>query len=59
MVQGGAGDRGTLIALLEGFSVGVPTLQIVYPHAAVQPRRVRALIERIAAAFAGPEPGGT
>lgn len=52
-------EEGTLIALLEGFSVGVPSLQIVYPHAAVQPRRVRALIERIAAAFAGPEPGGT
>lgn len=40
---------GALVELLEDFSAGGTALQIVYPPSAVQPRRVRMLIDRIAA----------
>ncbi|NVD40235.1 LysR family transcriptional regulator [Ensifer sp. HO-A22] len=40
---------GALVELLAGYSVGQTALQIVYPPTRVQPRRVRFLIERIAA----------
>ncbi|TAA56431.1 LysR family transcriptional regulator [Shinella sp. JR1-6] len=40
---------GALVELLEDFSTGGTALQIVYPPSAVQPRRVRMLIDRIAA----------
>lgn len=40
---------GALISVLEPYSVGATALQIVYPPSAVQPRRVRLLIERIVA----------
>ncbi|CEJ15893.1 HTH-type transcriptional regulator DmlR [bacterium YEK0313] len=43
---------GALVELLKDYSAGETGLQIVYPASAVQPRRVRLLIERIAAAFA-------
>jgi DNA-binding transcriptional LysR family regulator len=43
---------GVLIELLRPFSVGATALQIVYPPSAVQPRRVRLLIERISTVFA-------
>lgn len=42
---------GALVELLKDFSTGSTALQIVYPPSAVQPRRVRLLIERIAAAL--------
>jgi DNA-binding transcriptional LysR family regulator len=42
---------GALVPLLQDFSVGNTGLQIVYPQGTVQPRRVRALIDRIAAEF--------
>lgn len=42
---------GTLVALLEDFSMGSTALQIVYPPTVVQPRRVRLLIDRVAAAL--------
>jgi DNA-binding transcriptional LysR family regulator len=42
---------GALVELLKTFSAGSTALQIVYPPSAVQPRRVRILIERIAAAL--------
>lgn len=42
---------GALVAVLEEYSAGQTALQIVYPKSAVQPRRVRMLIERIAGAF--------
>ncbi|WP_417580858.1 LysR family transcriptional regulator [Pelagibacterium sp.] len=42
---------GTLVEVLGDFSAGTTGLQIVYPPSAVQPRRVRLLIDRIAAAF--------
>jgi len=40
---------GALVELLEDFSAGGTALQIVYPPSAVQPRRVRMLIDHIAA----------
>ncbi|MBI5110807.1 MAG: LysR family transcriptional regulator [Rhodovulum sp.] len=43
--------EGTLVELLADFSAGQTALQIVYPPAAVQPRRVRLLIEAIATAL--------
>ena len=43
---------GALVELLRDYSAGETGLQIVYPASAVQPRRVRMLIERIASAFA-------
>ena len=43
---------GALVEILEDYSAGSTALQIVFPQSAVQPRRVRILIERIAAAFA-------
>lgn len=43
---------GALVALLEDFSVKGRGLQIVYPASAVQPRRVRALMDCIVAGFA-------
>jgi len=42
---------GELVALLEEFAIGGIPLQIVYPASAVQPVRVRALIDKIAQAF--------
>lgn len=42
---------GALVELLGDFSAGSTALQIVYPPSAVQPRRVRMLIDRIAAAL--------
>lgn len=42
---------GALVALLEEFSAGATALQIVFPASAAQPRRVRALMDRIADAF--------
>jgi hypothetical protein len=42
---------GALVELLRGYSAGSPGLQIVYPAAQDQPKRVRLLIEKIAAAF--------
>lgn len=42
---------GALVELLKAFSTGSTALQIVYPPSAVQPRRVRLLIDRIAAAL--------
>ena len=45
---------GALVELLKDYSAGTSALQIVFPQGAVQPRRVSALIERIAAAFRGP-----
>jgi DNA-binding transcriptional LysR family regulator len=42
---------GTLVELLRGYSAGGTGLQIVYPAAQDQPKRVRLLIEKIAAAF--------
>lgn len=46
---------GALVELLHDYSVGETGLQIVYPASAVQPRRVRLLMDRIAAAFAAKE----
>lgn len=43
---------GALVELLADYSAGETGLQVVYPAGAVQPRRVRLLIDRIAAAFA-------
>ncbi|HVL09196.1 MAG TPA: LysR family transcriptional regulator [Burkholderiaceae bacterium] len=43
--------NGTLVELLKDFSASRTSLQIVYPSAIVQPRRVRMLIERIATAL--------
>jgi hypothetical protein len=42
---------GSLVELLQDFSAGSTGLQIVYPATQEQPKRVRLLIERIAAAF--------
>lgn len=42
---------GALVEVLKEYSAGHTALQIVYPKSAVQPRRVRMLIERIAGAF--------
>lgn len=42
---------GALVEILKDYSAGSTSLQIVFPQSAVQPRRVRILIERIAAAF--------
>ncbi|TGN98952.1 LysR family transcriptional regulator [Burkholderia sp. USMB20] len=42
---------GALVEILREFSPGEVDLQIVYPGGAVQPRRVRALIERLAQAL--------
>lgn len=42
---------GALVELLTAFSADSTGLQIVYPPSAVQPRRVRMLIDRIAAAL--------
>ncbi|KUZ01890.1 LysR family transcriptional regulator [Burkholderia territorii] len=42
---------GALVEILRDFSPGEVDLQIVYPGGAVQPRRVRALIERLAQAL--------
>lgn len=39
---------GALVELLRDFSTGSTALQIIYPPSAVQPRRVRMLIDRIA-----------
>lgn len=44
-------QSGSLVELLPDFSSGTTALQIVYPPGAVQPRRVRLLMDRIAAAF--------
>lgn len=45
-------DAGRLVETLAPFSAGRTALQIVYPPTRVQPRRVRALIEAIAADLA-------
>lgn len=42
---------GALVEILGAFSPGEVDLQIVYPGNAVQPRRVRALIDRLAQAL--------
>lgn len=42
---------GALVELLPDFASGDTALQIVYPQAAVQPRRVRSLIDRIVQQF--------
>ncbi|WP_175835391.1 LysR family transcriptional regulator [Burkholderia anthina] len=42
---------GALVEILRDFSPGEVDLQIVYPGAGVQPRRVRALIERLTQAL--------
>lgn len=44
---------GELVELLKDYSAGTTALQIVYPQSAVQPRRVRMLIEAIATALDG------
>ncbi|KAB0640485.1 LysR family transcriptional regulator [Burkholderia latens] len=44
---------GALVEILRDFSPGEVDLQIVYPRGGVQPRRVRALIERLAHALSG------
>ena len=44
---------GALVEVLKDYSAGTTALQIVYPQSAVQPRRVRLLIEAIAKAFRG------
>lgn len=46
---------GVLVEILKEYSAGHTALQIVYPKSAVQPRRVRMLIERIAGAFKASE----
>ncbi|WAS56825.1 LysR family transcriptional regulator [Burkholderia ambifaria] len=46
---------GALVEILRDFSPGEVDLQIVYPGGAAQPRRVRALIERLAQALAAAE----
>ncbi|EGD00248.1 LysR family transcriptional regulator [Burkholderia sp. TJI49] len=43
---------GALVEILRAFSPGDVDLQIVYPGSAVQPRRVRVLIDRLAQALA-------
>ena len=43
---------GALVEVLRAFSPGDVDLQIVYPGNAVQPRRVRTLIDRLAHALA-------
>ena len=43
---------GALLEVLQPYSVGATALQIVYPPSAVQPRRVRLLMDRIAQALA-------
>jgi len=43
--------EGALVELLRDFSSGQTGLQIVYPATQAQPKRVRLLIEKIAAAF--------
>lgn len=43
---------GALVEVLRAFSPGDVDLQIVYPGNAVQPRRVRALIDRLAEVLA-------
>jgi len=48
-------ESGALVEVLQTYSVGKTALQIVYPPSAVQPRRVRLLIDRIAAEFNRPE----
>lgn len=45
---------GALVELLKDYSAGMTALQIVFPQSAVQPRRVRLLIESIADAINGP-----
>ncbi|MGX1740335.1 LysR substrate-binding domain-containing protein [Bosea sp. NPDC055353] len=42
---------GALVEILKDYSAGTTALQIVYPQSAVQPRRVRLLIDRITAGF--------
>lgn len=42
---------GGLVEVLRSYSTGTTGLQIVYPPSAVQPRRVRMLMDRIANAF--------
>lgn len=42
---------GALVEILKAYSAGTTALQIVYPQSAVQPRRVRMLIDCIAVAF--------
>ncbi len=42
-------DSGRLVEILADFSAGTTALQIAYPPTRVQPRRVRALIEAVAA----------
>jgi len=44
---------GALFEVLKDYSAGTTALQIVYPQSAVQPRRVRLLIEAIVKAFRG------
>nr|WP_218940749.1 LysR family transcriptional regulator [Allopusillimonas soli] len=44
---------GALVELLGDYSAKGSSLQIVYPDSAVQPRRVRLLMERIVLAFGG------
>jgi DNA-binding transcriptional LysR family regulator len=48
--------EGALVELLQEYSAGNTGLQIVYPATQAQPRRVRLLIERIAAAFSSSGP---
>lgn len=48
--------EGALVVLLQEYSAGNTGLQIVYPDTQAQPRRVRLLIERIAAAFSSSGP---
>lgn len=43
---------GALAEVLRDYSIGATALQIVYPPSTVQPRRVRMLMDRIAAALA-------
>ncbi|WP_428852875.1 LysR family transcriptional regulator [Imbroritus primus] len=49
---------GTLVELLKDFSASRTSLQIVYPSAVTQPRRVRMLIERLASKLASATAGG-
>ena len=45
--------KGRLVSILEDFAPQPNALQMVYPAGAVQPRRVRALIDHLAQAFSG------
>lgn len=45
---------GRLVQILEAFTSPLTNLQVVYPAGAVQPRRVRLMIDHLVAGFSGP-----